>query len=513
MSKIKLGRKRKKVGFASSFGFIMAAAGSAVGLGNLWGFPYKAADGGGAAFVLVYIACVILIGLIAMLAEMHLGKRAKANPITAYKKIGKGFGWLGLLAIVASFIVACYYSVLGGWTVKYALNSFSGNSGLIDTFSVNIPEVILFTLIFIVLSLVIIAAGVEGGIEKISKILMPSLFVILIGIVIYSLSLGSGVSEGLSFYLKPDFSKLTFQNVLKAMGQAFWSLSIGMGIMTTYGSYAGKEINLVKSTAMICFFDTLVAFLAGLAIFPAVAHFDPALLEKSSGVGLVFSIIPQVFDSMGFIGSVISFFFFAVVVIAALTSIISLYEVSTQFVIQKFHLSRKRAIFIVSLVGFIISIPIGISLGKVAIQGQEGLSIFGMDLLTFFDSVDNTIIMPLCSLAGCIIIGWVIKPKKTFEEMEEEGTKVPGWIKKIYPIFVKFITPAAILVVEIFGIKDLLNPEGAMFKANILIVSVAAFIFIACIIFYFIFFANSETGTNEDEHVPQKELETDNQAE
>lgn len=512
MAKLSFRRKRKRIGFASSFGFIMAAAGSAVGLGNLWGFPYKTADGGGAAFVLVYIACVLLIGVVTMLAEIHIGKRAQANPVSAYKKVGKGFGWLGLLAVVVPFFITCYYSVLGGWTVKYAMNSFSGNTGIIATFSVNTLEVILYTAIFIILALVVIGAGVEGGIEKMSKVLMPSLFAILVGIVIYSLCLGDGVSEGLAFYLKPDFSKLTFQNVLKAMGQAFWSLSLGMGIMITYGSYTGKEINPIKATGMICLFDTIVALLAGLAIFPAVAHFDPTLLEKASGVGLIFNILPQVFDSMGFIGSIVSFFFFSMVVIAALTSIISLFEVCTQFVIQKFHFPRKSAIFTVAIICFVITIPVGMSLGRVAILEEPGISIFGMDLLTFFDAVTNTVLMPLCALAGCIIVGWAIKPKKAFEEIEADGTKVSGWIKGIYPVFVKFITPAAILLVEVFGIMDLLDPEkaGAMHQANICVIIAAVALVLISVIVYFVFFANTETGTNVDEHIAREEYEPEN---
>lgn len=243
---------KKKVGFVSSFGFIMAAAGSAVGLGNLWAFPYKTAKGGGAAFVLVYIACVIFLGIIAMVTEMHIGRRVHANPVTAYKSINKKIGWFGLAAVIIPFFITCYYCVLGGWTVKYALNSFSGNAGIIGSFSTNTGEVILFTAIFVALSLAIIGAGVEGGIEKLSKILMPCLFCILIAIVIYSLCLGEGVAEGLAFYLRPDFSKLDFSTIMLAMGQAFWSLSIGMGIMITYGSYTTKEIDLVKSTGMIC---------------------------------------------------------------------------------------------------------------------------------------------------------------------------------------------------------------------------------------------------------------------
>ena len=276
--------EKKKVGFASGIGFILAAAGSAVGLGNLWGFPYKTSQNGGAAFVLIYVACVLLIGFVTMLSEIYLGRRAQANPMTAYKMIHKNLGWCGLVAIVIPAFIICYYSVLGGWTTKYALNSFSGNAGIVGTFSVNTGEVILYTAIFLVLSMMIIMGGVKDGIEKASKVLMPVLFLILVAIAVYALTLGSGVREGLSFYLKPDFSGITFKSVLVAMGQAFYSLSLGMGIMITYGSYTGKEVNLVRSTAMICIFDTLVALIAGLAIFPSVAHFDPALLGSSKGV-------------------------------------------------------------------------------------------------------------------------------------------------------------------------------------------------------------------------------------
>jgi len=490
--------KEKKVGFASAFGFIMAAAGSAVGLGNLWGFPYKCAKGGGAAFVIVYIGCVIFLGFVAMLTEMHIGKRAKANPITAYKRVNKKLGWVGVLAILIPFFITCYYAVLGGWTVKYAVNSFAGNAGIIGTFSVDTFQVILFTAIFIGLSLWVIAGGVEDGIEKLSKILMPALFVILLGIVAYSLTLGEGVTEGLKFYLSPDFSALNFSTVLLAMGQAFWSLSIGMGIMITYGSYCGKDINIVNSTALICLFDTLVALLAGLAIFPAVAHFDPSLLDGSKGVGLMYVILPEVFDSMGVAGKIVSFFFFTMVTIAALTSIISLYEVCTQFVIQKFHVKRVKAIATVSIICFLISIPIGSSLGHVAILEEAGLNIGGMDLLTYFDEVTNTLAMPFCALMGILAVGWVLKPKKAIEEMKADGSDVSPVISGIYQIFVKFITPVLIVIVEIGGIK------GEIEGGGILAVIGAVGLVLASIIIYFVFFLNAETGSNADEEIVVK---------
>ncbi|MBR7070624.1 MAG: sodium-dependent transporter [Clostridia bacterium] len=487
--------KKKKVGFTSSIGFILAAAGSAIGLGNLWAFPYKTAVNGGAAFVFVYIACVLLIGFVTMLSEIHIGKRAHANPITAYKMVNKNLGWFGLIAILIPFFITCYYSVLGGYTIKYTLHSFRGNSGILSTFSVNSGEVTLYSGVFILLAILIIMCGVKEGIEKISKTLMPTLFLILVGIVIYSLTLGEGVKEGLAFYLNPDFKSLGLSGVLGAMGQAFFSLSLGMGIMITYGSYTGGEINIVKSTAMICLFDTLVALLAGLAIFPAVAHFDPDLLQSSQGIALIFAILPDVFKSMGFAGNIVSFLFFAMVAIAALTSVMSLIEVVTQFIIQKFKITRKISALIVALICFAVSIPVGISLGKVAIAEGEGPTLFGLDWLTFFDEVTNTVLMPVGALLACISVGWIIQPKKAIQEMEEHGTrkKIHPVLAAIYSVMVRYITPALIIIIEVFGIKSKFDAkqEAVVYCAYGLIV--------LCVLIYFIFFRHTQTGCNDDE--------------
>lgn len=490
--------QKKKVGFASSIGFILAAAGSAVGLGNLWGFPYKTSQNGGAAFVLVYIACVLLIGFVTMLAEMYLGNRVHANPVTAYKSVAKGAGWIGLVAIMIPTVITCYYAVLGGWTVKYTVNSFAGNNGIISTFSVNTWEVIAFSGIFLLLGLLIIMGGVQGGIEKASEILMPILFLIVVGVAVYSLTLGEGVKEGLAFYLKPDFSSLTPKAVLTAMGQAFYSLSLGMGIMITYGSYTGEDINLAKSCAMVCLFDTMVALLAGLAIFPAVAHFDPSLLGSSKGVALMYIILPQVFDSMGFVGNILSFAFFLMVTIAAITSVISLVEVATQFVIQKFKASRKISALVVTLFCFCVSIPIGNSLGHVGILEESEPALFGLDWLTFFDEVTNTVLMPVCALCACIVVGWVIKPKNAVAEMEANGTKLPQWLKTAFSVMVRFITPLLILIVEIGGLKSEFE------SGNHAVVICAYGLVILCVLAYFVLFARSYTGTNEDEKIVEK---------
>ncbi len=490
--------EKKRNGFASGIGFILAAAGSAIGLGNLWGFPYKTATNGGAAFVLIYIACVLLIGFCTMLAEQFIGRRAQANPVSAFKKISPKLGWCGLVAVVVPTFIICYYSVLGGWTVKYAVSSFAGNADIIGTFSVNTWEVILFTGLFILASVLIIMGGVEKGIEKMSKILMPILAVIVLLVAVYSLTLGEGVKEGLTFYLKPDFSGVTFKTVLTAMGQAFYSLSLGMGIMITYGSYAGKEIDLTKSCAMICIFDTAIALLAGLAIFPAVAHFDASLLGSSQGVALMYIILPKVFQYMGFAGKLVSFLFFTMVTIAAVTSVISLIEVTTQFVLQKFMVNRKLAAVAVAVLCFAVSIPVGISLGHVAILEESSPALFGLDWLTFFDEVTNTVLMPVCALFSCLVVGWIIKPRAAIGEMEVEGTHFPKWLRKVYPLMIRFITPLLILVVEIGGLVTEIKND------NVAVVIFAYGLVIVSILLYFLFFAKTYTGTNADEKLAEK---------
>ena len=491
-------KHKKKVGFASSLGFILAAAGSAVGLGNIWAFPYKTSQNGGAAFVLMYVVCVIFIGFVTMLTEIFIGRRAAANPVSAYKKINPNFGWCGLVAIIIPTFITCYYSVLGGWTTKFAANSFNGNAGILATFSVNTGEVVFYTVVFVALAAIIIACGVEAGIERMSKVLMPILFLIVVSVAVYSLTLGEGVKEGLAFYLKPDFSVINFKSVLAAMAQAFYSLSIGMGILLTYGSYTGREINIVKSTAMICIFDTIVALLAGLAVFPAVAHFDPSLLGSSKGIALIFIILPQVFDSMGFAGKLVSFAFFVMVAIAALTSVMSLIEVATQFVIQKFKANRKLSAVIVAILCFLVSIPISISLGHVAILEESSPTLFGLDWLTFFDEVTNTVLMPVCALFACIAIGWYVRPENAVAELESEGTHFPRWLSKFYCVMIRFITPALIIIVELGGLVSEIQ------SGNIAVIVFAYALIAVCVAVYFIFFKNSYTGTNADEKVKDK---------
>jgi len=328
-------------------------------------------------------------------------------------------------------------------------------------------------------------------------VLMPALFILLLGTAIFSLCLGEGVAEGLEFYLKPDFKKLGGTEILAAMGQAFYSLSLGMGAMIVYGSYTGKKISLVKSTGMICLFDTMVALLAGFAVFPALYHykavegaaFDPSEMKGST---LMFKTLPMVFESLGIVGKIVSFLFFAMVVIAALTSVISLLEVVCQFVIQKCRFSRKKAVALLALICFAISIPVGIS------AGGADVKLFGMDLLTFFDTVTNTVLMPVCAFFSCIAVGWMMGPKKAVGEMERDGQKL-GFFRPIFMFMVKYVTPLLILAIEILGVYELVFPEGK-FSGNGLGITLSAYGLLAVgALVYFLFFKKSDTGTNADE--------------
>ena len=498
-----MAQEKKKNGFASAIGFILAAAGSAVGLGNLWAFPYKVSANGGAAFVLVYIASILLIGLIAMIAEILLGKRSQANTVTAFKKIHPKIGWIGVAMIAIPFLITCYYSVLGGWTLRYAVNSFAtgdnANALSFSSFTSNAFKPVLFTFLFLALTAIIIKSGVKSGIEKASKVLMPTLFLILVAITIFCLCLGEGVTKGLNYYLNPNFAELGFDGVLAAMSQAFYSLSLGMGIMVCYGSYTGNQMNLGKSAVMISVFDTIIALLCGLAIFSALGALDPDSLTKAQGPSLLFVILPKIFQEMGGIGTIVSFLFFAMVAIAALTSVISLVEVSAQFAIQKFKLNRIKATLTVCLVCFLLSIPVTWSVGG-AFDGA--ISVFGFDLLTFLDEMTNTVLMPLGAMGSCIAMGWLLdkkitaNPMKTLETLREEGLSL-GKLEKVYVVMLKYVTPLIIFFMDIMGIitKIRVNPSYWW------IIGASLFLIGLAVAVYFLFLKNTETGTNADEQI------------
>ncbi len=492
---------KKHNGFASSIGFVLASAGSAVGLGNIWRFPYNAGKYGGAAFVIVYIAMVLLIGIVGMVAEMYVGKRAQANPVTALKKINPKLGFVGLISVVVPFFIICYYSVLGGYTLRGVVSAFTdigktavGVEESFVKFSSNPLLPAYATFVFLGLAVFIIMGGVQKGIEKMSKILMPMLFIILVGVVIYSLTLGKGVMDGLKYYiLDVDFSKLGFDGVAAAMGQVFFSMSLGMGIMISYGSYTGKEINLFKSAVQVSLIDTAVALLAGFAIFPAAYHFGYSDPEILGGPVLMFKTLPLIFNKGGVFGAVVGAFFFLMVTVAAITSVVSLIEVVTQFFIQKFKINRKKAAIFPMILAMVIAIPVAISFGS--IWGADGalLQLFGFDLLSFFDEITNFVLMPVCALAVCLAAGYGIKRREFAENI------VPGkpFFGNLVSVMIRFVTPFLILGVLISGLVTNFTKYGSNYIA--ILVSAVVLAVAAVLVYFLTGWHRKNTGCNADE--------------
>lgn len=452
--------EQKKQGFGSKIGFILAAAGSAVGLGNIWRFPYLVGRHGGGAFVLVYLLSVLLLGTVVMIAEMFIGKRAQRDIVNSYGKANKWLKWVGLLGVMVPFIISTYYAVIGGWAsgyaVEYVINSNAiapGEAGAAFTSFISDPvRSILFFALFLVAAILIVCGGVQKGIEKAGKILMPALFVLLIAVIIAAMCLpgkgeGQTVVDGLTFYLgKFDFEALGWNGVIAAMGQAFFSLSLGMGVMIAYGSYTGKDINIGKSALTVCGLDTLVALLAGFAIFPAMFATGNSALVSQAGAGLMFIALPEVFAAMGTAGNFVGFMFFVLVIFAAITSLISLIEVVSQYTLEKYHWSRAKA---TSVFGGIIGL---IGLFVCLSQGYKGYNLFGFDLLTYFDEVTNVVIMPILAFFACITVGYIIKPKNVMKELEEMGSSFKG--QKFWLAMTMSVTPALVLIVLIMGIID-----------------------------------------------------------
>ena len=407
-----------KSGFGSRLGFILAAAGSAVGLGNIWRFPYLAAKYGGGMFLLIYLILAVTFGFALMITEIAIGRKTGKSVIGAYSAINKRFAPLGWLAAAIPVVILPYYCVIGGWVLKYLTEFATGggkstaDSG--DYFSAFISSPaapMVFFAIFIVLTAAVVMLGVEKGIEKVSKILMPVLMLLIIGIGVYTLTL-PGAIDGLIYYVKPDLSEFSIKTVIAAMGQLFYSMSLAMGIMITYGSYMRKEDNIEKSVRQIEIFDTLVAFLAGLIIVPAVFVFsggDRSALN--AGPKLMFVTLPNVFDSMSG-GQIVGTVFFVLVALAALTSSISLMETVVSIMCERFKLKRVTSCLIVIAFSFL--------LGMVSIFGYSiwsDFTIFKMQMLDFFDFVSNNIMMPVVALMTCILIGFVVKSKYIEDEI------------------------------------------------------------------------------------------------
>ncbi len=451
---------KERGSFGGSLGFVLAAAGSAVGLGNIWRFPYLAARDGGGLFLVVYLVLAVTFGFTMLTAEIAIGRKTKQSPLTAYKKISEKWGFLGIIASVIPFMIMPYYSVIGGWVIKYFIAFLTGHGadaaqdGYFGGFITAQYEPLIMMVIFLLACAIIIYNGVESGIEKSSKIIMPILLVLVIGIAIFSLTIknpgadGKIVTglQGMKVYIVPNLEGIgvkEFFNVLvDALGQLFFSLSIAMGIMVAYGSYVPDEASLTKSINQIEIFDTAVAFLAGVMIIPAVYVFM-GMEGMDKGPSLMFVALPKVFVAMGPIGNVIGTLFFAMVLFAAITSGMSVLEAVVSGFIDKFEMPRKKATIIETIAALIIAVVVclGYNIWYFELKLPNGSTAQVLDIL---DYISNYILMPLIAIGTCILIGWVVKPKTVIDECTKNGEKFGR--KGLFVVMIKFIAPVLLFV-------------------------------------------------------------------
>lgn len=443
----------KRENFGSKLGIVAAAAGSAVGLGNIWKFPYITGQNGGAAFILVYLACILLIGIPVMLSEFALGRKNNVNAVESFKKIAPKSKWhfTGYLAVATSFIILSFYAIIAGWVLSYVWRSALGKfkeipeNGFGDFFNelvANPLEPTICTLIVLIITALIVLGGIKSGVEKFSKIVMPILVGLILLLIVRSVTL-DGAGAGIEFLLKPDFSKLSVGGVLEALGHSFYTLSLGMGIIITYGSYINKKENLVTLSYQVAIADTVIALMAGLIIFPAVFAYG---LEPGAGPSLLFITIPAVFKAMP-LGSIFEILFFVLIAIAALTSTVSLMETSVTFLSEQFKIDRKKTTIIVTLGLFILAIPSILSFGPLS-----DLMLIGDR--SIFDSLDfltSNILLPLGGILVCLFVAWVWGASKASEEITSYGEhKFVG--KRLYMFSVKYLAPFAILLIFLYGL-------------------------------------------------------------
>ena len=461
---------KKKGGFTSQIGFVLTAAGSAVGVGNIWRFPYLAARDGGGLFLLIYFILVLTFGFTLLTTDIAIGRKTGKHAWEAFGSIDKKWGFLGKLTFIVPVLIMTYYSVIGGWILKYMVAYISGQHAQVaqDNYFTNFitsdVSPIVFMLIFLAITALIVFAGVEKGIEKFSKYVMPGLFIMIIGIAIYSLTLEHtdpmGITrtglEGLKVYLVPNFEGLTFSRfmsiLLDAMSQLFFSLSVSMGIMITYGSYVKKDVNLNKSIAQIEFFDTGVALIAGMMIIPAIYVFM-GTDGMAQGPSLMFVSLPKVFESMGKAGLVVGILFFVMILFAALTSCISIMETLVGTSMNIFKLNRKKTSGIVAIFALVTATIICLGYNKLYFELPLPNGTTGQ-LLDVMDYISNSFLMPLIAFLTAIFVGWVIKPKWIQEEMEVGAKKFNR--AKLYNFMVKFVVPV-IMAILFFQSTGLLN--------------------------------------------------------
>lgn len=442
--------EEKRSSFTGKIGFVLAAAGSAVGLGNIWRFPYLAAKYGGGIFLLIYIILSVTFGFTLMVAEIAIGRKTQQSPVGAYRALDKRFSFVGYFAAIVPMLILPYYSVIGGWVMKYMAGFMVGaadsmaQDSYFGAYISKAGEPLLWFGIFIGATALIVLFGVQKGIEKVSKVMMPVLIVLMLFIVFYSLFTIDGAWQGVLYYIKPDFSKFSIMTVVAAAGQLFYSMSLSMGIMITFGSYMKKEISIEKSTHQIEIFDTGIAFLAGLMIVPACFAFskgDPAALGQ--GPSLMFGVLPKVFENMPG-GTVIGVVFFLMVLLAALTSSISLMETVVSTIQDKWKVERKLSCLIVFGLSLLLGVP-----SCLGFNIWSAFSFNGMSILDMFDFLTNSIMMPIIALATCILIAFFVKPKTVIEEVSLSGEFKQ---KTLFSVVIRYVAPVCILIILVSAV-------------------------------------------------------------
>lgn len=457
-------QQQKKGGFTSSLGFILSAAGSAVGLGNIWRFPYLAAKGGGGLFLLVYIILSVTFGFTLLTTDLAIGRKTGKSSLHAFGEVHRKWKFIGPLTFIIPCIILTYYCAIGGWVLKYITVYLTGASSAaaapdyFTSFITSHISPIVMMLIYLAITAFVVYNGVEKGVEKFSKIVMPGLIIMIMGIAIFSMTLshdGRTALDGLKIYLVPNFDGLTLKKfmtiLLDATGQLFYSLSIAMGIMVTYGSYVDKKDNLGQSITRIEIFDTGVAFLAGLMIIPAVYIFSGREGLSANGPGLMFVALPQIFDKMGFVGIIVGVVFFIMVAFAALTSSVSIMETIVASLMEKTGKTRKQISLLVAIAATVGAVIICLGYNIFYFEFELPNGSVGQ-LLDIADYASNSLLMPLVAIFTSVLIGWVVKPKWVIEELEASGHKFKR--KTLYTVIIKFVVPVvmSVLFLQAIGI-------------------------------------------------------------
>lgn len=441
----------ERSGFSSRIGFVLATAGSAVGLGNIWRFPYLAAKYGGGSFLLIYLILTLTFGFTLMITEVALGRKSGTSALGAFGHFRKKYAFIGFLTTFIPFIIFPYYCVIGGWVTKYMVVSLQGkvhaaaSDSFFPGFIGETAEPLIYLIIFLLITTIVVAFGVKGGVERVSTFMMPVLIVLLIGVSVFCIT-RPGAMEGVIYYLKPNLKDLGPTTFLAALGQLFYSMSLAMGIMITFGSYMPKNSDLEKSVTQVECFDTGVAFLAGLMIVPAVFVFsngDASMLAK--GPSLMFVILPKVFDSMAFSNGIAAVFFI-LVLFAALTSSISLLETLVAVVTDRFHVKRITACITLFCIALLMAVPSSLGYGI-----WDHITILGFSFLDFFDFLSNSVLMPIAAFLTCIFVAYIIKPQVIVDEIEGSGS---FHRKSLFLVMIKYIAPICILAILAFSVLE-----------------------------------------------------------